>query len=439
VVAQGCERRPQEGELKIAIFGMGYVGITTAACLIKQGHSVVGVEVNDEKRRILAEGRSPIHEPGVDTLLATGIKDGTFSVAAGAQPAATDADVALVCVGTPSTPDGSHNMAFVAEVSRQIAHAVALADRQNRLTVVYRSTMRPGSIDGLIRPIFRSVLGPATGELIEFVYNPEFLRESEGISDYFDPPKIVIGTADGQPSRRMQELYTGIAAPTFVTGFREAELTKFVDNSFHALKVAFANEIGRICLSMDIDSRKVHEIFVTDRKLNISPRYLRPGGAFGGSCLPKDVRALHHMSEDIGANSHVIEALLRSNEAHKRFLYEQCVEGLATGSTVLMVGLAFKPDSDDLRESPQIDLARRLLQAGYALSVYDPAVRPELLMGQNLGYTYSQLPNISGLLLSREEAEGRAFDLVIDTNGRSRQLALKAGRIVSTDRLWGVR
>jgi GDP-mannose 6-dehydrogenase len=237
----------------------------------------------------------------------------------------------------------------------------------------------------------------------------------------------------------MQELYKDIAAPTFVTGFREAELTKFVDNSFHALKVAFANEIGRICLSMDIDSRKVHEIFVADRKLNISPRYLRPGGAFGGSCLPKDVRALHHMSEDVGANSHVIEALLRSNEAHKRFLYERCVEGLATGSTVLMVGLAFKPDSDDLRESPQIDLARRLLQAGYALSVYDPAVRPELLMGQNLGYTYSQLPNIGGLLLSREEAEGRAYDLVIDTNGRSGQLALKAARIVSTDRLWGVR
>jgi GDP-mannose 6-dehydrogenase len=189
---------------------------------------------------------------------------------------------------------------------------------------------------------------------------------------------------------------------------------------------------------MDIDSRKVHEIFVADRKLNISPRYLRPGGAFGGSCLPKDVRALHHMSEDVGANSHVIEALLRSNEAHKRFLYEHCVEGLATGGTVLMVGLAFKPDSDDLRESPQIDLARRLLQAGYALSVYDPAVRPELLMGQNLGYTYSQLPSISGLLLSREEAEGRAFDLVIDTNGRSGRLALKATRIVSTDRLWGV-
>jgi GDP-mannose 6-dehydrogenase len=421
--------------LHVAVFGMGYVGITVSACLLKEGHAVVGVEVNEEKRKIIASGRSPIHEPGVEAQLSNGIRDGRLSVVAGAQPALSSAELALVCVGTPSAPDGSHNMASVAEVTRQIANAVRLAERKDKPTVVYRSTMRPGSINGLIRPIFETVLGSSADQIVEIVYNPEFLRESEGVNDYFHPPKIVIGTADEQPCGRLQELYKDIAAPTFVTGYREAEFTKFVDNSFHALKVAFANEIARICLSMDIDVRKVHEIFVADRKLNISPRYLRPGGAFGGSCLPKDVRALHHMSEDVGANSHVIEALLRSNEAHKRFLLDYCLEGVPAGATVLMIGLAFKPDSDDLRESPQIDLARRILQKGYELSIYDASVKPEELMGQNLGYTYSQLPTVDELLISREDVEQTTFDLVVDTNGRSKQLALKAAKFVDISSL----
>ena len=421
--------------MNVAIFGMGYVGITVAACLLKQGHTVIGIEVNEEKRRILALGRSPIHEPGVDDQLSTGIRDGRLTIVDGPQPALSSAELALVCVGTPSAPDGSHNMTVVAEVTRQIANAVKLAGRKEKLTVVYRSTMRPGSISGLIGPIFETVFGYPVDQFVEVVYNPEFLRESEGISDYFDPPKIVIGTADGQPCRRLQELYKDIAAPTFVTRYGEAEFTKFVDNSFHALKIAFANEIGRICLGMDVDVRKVHEIFVADRKLNISPRYLRPGGAFGGSCLPKDVRALHHMSEDVGANSHVIDALLRSNEAHKRFLLDHCVEGLPAKAVVLMIGLAFKPDSDDLRESPQIDLARRILQNGYKLSIYDASVKPEQLMGQNLGYTYSQLPSIDELLISKEDVEQRTFDLVIDTNGRSKQLALKTAKFVDISSL----
>ena len=421
--------------MKVTIFGMGYVGVTVAACLLKDGHRIFGVEVNEEKRKIIASGRSPMHEPGVDAQLANGIREGRFSIVGDAHPALAEAELALVCVGTPSAPDGSHNMAFVAEVTRQIAHAVRLAERKDKLTVVYRSTMRPGSIDGLIRPIFKTVLGSSANQTVEIVYNPEFLRESEGINDYFDPPKIVIGTADGQPCERLQELNKGIAAPTFVTCYREAEFTKFVDNSFHALKVAFANEIARVCLNMNLDVHKVHEIFVADRKLNISPRYLKPGGAFGGSCLPKDVRALHHISEDVGANSHVIEALLRSNEAHKRFLFDYCLHRMPAGAKVLLVGLAFKPDTDDLRESPQIDLARRILEKGYALSIYDASVRPEQLIGQNLGYAYSQLPSISELLISKEDVEQRTFDLVIDASGRAQRLALKATRVIDISSL----
>jgi GDP-mannose 6-dehydrogenase len=421
--------------LKIAIFGLGYVGITASACLLKEGHTVVGVEINEEKSKIIASGRSPIHEPGVEHLLAMGIAEGHFSVVAHAQQALTDTDIAMVCVGTPSAADGSHNMSFIAEVSRQIASAIENAARTSKLTVVYRSTMRPGSIDGLITPIFRGVLGPQWSRLVEVAYNPEFLRESQGISDYFDPPKIVIGTADAKSCERLEALYRNIKAPTFVTGYKEAEFTKFVDNSFHALKVSFANEVGRICLSMGIRPQIVHEIFVADRKLNISPKYLRPGGAFGGSCLPKDVRALHHMSEDVGANSHVIESLLRSNEAHKRFLFDRSIEGLPEGARILMIGLAFKPDSDDLRESPHIDLARRILQRGFDLVIYDPSVKPRQLMGQNLGYTYSQLPNIGELLISKEDAERRNFDRVIDTNGRARDVAVKTASLVDINSL----
>ncbi|MGH9421407.1 MAG: nucleotide sugar dehydrogenase [Thermoanaerobaculia bacterium] len=421
--------------MKIAIFGLGYVGITASACLLKEGHTVVGIEINEEKSKIIASGRSPIHEPGVDDLLALGITEGRFSVVAHAQQALPDTDIAIVCVGTPSAADGSHNMSFIAEVSRQIASAIETAARPTKLTVVYRSTMRPGSVDGLITPIFRGVLGPQWDRLVEVAYNPEFLRESQGISDYFDPPKIVIGTADAKPCERLEALYRNIKAPTFVTGYKEAEFTKFVDNSFHALKVSFANEVGRICLSMGIKPQTVHEIFVADRKLNISPRYLRPGGAFGGSCLPKDVRALHHMSEDVGANSHVIESLLRSNEAHKRFLFDRSIEGLPEGARILMIGLAFKPDSDDLRESPHIDLARRILQRGFDLAIYDPSVKPRQLMGQNLGYTYSQLPNIGELLISQEDAERREFDRVIDTNGRSRDVAVKTASLVDINSL----
>ncbi len=420
--------------MKVAIFGLGYVGITGAACLVGEGHDVVGVEISEQKARMIAEGRSPIVEPGVDEKLADGVREGRLTVVASAREAIADADIAMVCVGTPSAPDGSHNMTFIINVSQQIASALAESNRTTPLTIAFRSTMRPGSIDGLIAPIFDQALGERRA-LAELVYNPEFLREASAIADYLAPPKIVVGTADAKPSPRMTELYKSINAPTFVTGYKEAEFTKFVDNTFHAVKVAFANEVGRFCINLGINASKVHEIFISDRKLNISPYYTRPGGAFGGSCLPKDVRALQYLSDDTGASAYLIESLIKSNDAHKRFLFEHATKDLPKGAHVLMIGLAFKPGTDDLREAPQLDLARRLLQNGYRLSIYDPSVKPSQLVGQNLGYAFAHLPNMAQLLVSEEEATQGTYDRVIDTNGRGRAIPVKSAPVVDLNAL----
>jgi GDP-mannose 6-dehydrogenase len=419
--------------MKIAIYGLGYVGLTAAGCLTKQGHSVLGVDINEDKVAQLNSGVSPITEPGLDELLKTAFEEGRIEAAQHAGGRLAECDMALVCVGTPSAPDGSHNMSYIAEVSRQIALSVN-RDRKDPLTVVYRSTIRPGTTETLIEPIFRSVLNDDI-RAVELVYNPEFLRESVAIKDFFAPSKIVVGTADGKPSAKMDVMNQGLDAPVFYTGYREAEFTKFVDNTFHAVKVAFANEIGRICMQLDVSPRTVHEIFVADTKLNISPYYLRPGGPFGGSCLPKDVRALQYISADVGANTHLIDSVLRSNESHKQFLFSHCLNGLKPGASILMVGLAFKADSDDLRESPNMDLARKILQAGHKLSIFDASLDPAKLVGQNLGYAYANLPSLSALLVDQEEAEDGGYDLVIDTNGRADRLKLKGARIVNINAL----
>ena len=344
-----------------------------------------------------------------------------------------ESEVAIVCVGTPSGADGAHNISFIADVSRQIAVAFG-AKRTVPLTVVYRSTVRPGTMQEIIVPIFETVLGDRTS-LIEFVYNPEFLREATAIKDFFNPPKIVVGTEDGGRNAHMDEMHKNLDAPVFYTKFREAEITKFADNTFHALKVAFANELGRICQQLSIDVAEVHKIFISDTKLNISPYYLRPGGPFGGSCLPKDVRALQYISSEIGANTHVIDAVIKSNEAHKLYIFQQCTRDLPVGSRVLLLGLAFKSNSDDLRESPNLYLARRLLETGYNLEVYDPYLRPEMLKGQNLGYAYTHLPTINELLVSREVAETSRYDLVIDASGIGKGVKLSSSRVMDISKM----
>ena len=409
--------------MKVVIFGLGYVGFTAGCCIASEGHEVVGIDVSASKVEAVNEGRCPIVEPKVADLLTEARAKGLFLADTDIGDHLQGADLAIVCVGTPSAPDGSHNMRFIADVSRQIA--TAMADTPSDITVAYRSTIRPGSTEELIHPIFESILGDDVSH-VHLVYNPEFLREGSAVADYFAPPKVVIGTADGQPNPAMETLNANIDAPTFYVGFREAEVTKFVDNTWHAVKVAFANEIGRVCLNSDISAKKVHEIFVSDTKLNISPYYMRPGGAFGGSCLPKDVRALQYIGAETGSNLHLVDSLLRSNDAHKHTLYTYAVEGLQPGNKILMAGLAFKAGTDDLRESPNVDLARKLLGAGFKLDIFDPAIDAQMLIGANLGYAYSQLPTIERILVDQSTAEAGSYDRVLASNATLNMLNLPA-------------
>lgn len=419
--------------MKIAVFGLGYVGMTAAACLAKQGHEVMGIDVSDEKVAIVNAGKSPITEPGLDELVARTVRKGLLTATKDASRLLDDCAMAMVCVGTPSTPDGSHNMSFVVDVSHQIAQSIGSA-RAKPLTVAFRSTMRPGTIEELVLPIFEDELRDRI-DLVELVYWPEFLRESVAIDDFFNPPKIVIGTKHGERCATLDEVNARIEAPVFHTTYRAAEMTKFVDNAFHAMKVVFANEIGRVCDRLGISATTVHKIFTSDTKLNISPYYLRPGCAFGGSCLPKDVRALQHIASDVGAHTHLVDSLLRSNDAHKTFLFENCLKAVPAGGHVLMLGLAFKENSDDLRESPNIDLARKFLQSHIHLSIYDPHVEPSKLLGQNLGYAFSNLPALRKLLVPRSVAESELFDLVVDTRGWAKSMALRTKWIIDVNTL----
>lgn len=421
-----------EAALKILVFGLGYVGCTAAACITKQGHQVVGIDVAKDKVDNINAGCSPIEEPGLGDLIKAARDGGLLEARTAIGDALDDADVAIVCVGTPSAAGGAHDMRYIISVTHDIARALN-DNRDKVLTIAYRSTMRPGTMEDLVDPVIEGALKSIVKSKIELVYNPEFLRESSAIQDYFEPPKIVIGTHDGSPSHNMDVLHQGIDAPVFHVQYREAEITKFVDNTWHAVKVGFANEIGRICQKQNIDPRIVHDIFKSDTKLNLSAYYTRPGGPFGGSCLPKDVRALQYMSSDLGANTPMIDMLMRSNDAHKHFQADRVKSLLPKGSKILLAGLAFKADTDDLRESPNVDLARKLLEVGYELAIYDPAIAAEKLVGQNLGYAYSNLPSLRQLLISKDDAQSGKFDLVIKANRTYDQLNITDTRVIDLD------
>ena len=385
--------------MKIGVFGLGYVGVVSAACLARDGHGVVGVDPNAVKVDFLRQGKSPIVEPGLEDLIASAVATGRLVAGSDHATAVAQCDILMVCVGTPGQANGSLDLTYVRRVVQQIGEQ--LADCASYKVVVIRSTLLPGSMQNVVIPILESSSRRQAGKDFGVCLNPEFLREGSAIYDYDHPPKTVIGASDERAAGVVQQLYTALTAPVVLTDLRTAEMVKYVDNSWHALKVTFANEMGRLCKAMGIDARLAMRVFCMDTKLNISSAYLRPGFAFGGSCLPKDVRALTYQGKLLDVETPVLGSILASNQLH---IAHALAMIRATGRRrVGLLGLSFKEGTDDLRESPIVTLTEQLIGKGYELLVYDRNVRLASLMGANREYILNHIPHIGRLMVDRPE------------------------------------
>lgn len=380
--------------MRVIVWGLGYVGTVVAACLAQSGHDVIGVELSEEKVKAFNSGRSPLKEPDLDELIQEGIAEGRLRAVTDGEPYVASADVSLICVGTPSMADGSPMLDYIDGVARQIGHGLRNSERYH--VVVLRSTVFPGVTREYLLPRLEQYSLRSAGDDFGLVVNPEFLRETEAIKDFYAPPYTVIGELDNRSGNLMAELYGNIQAPLYRVPLEEAELLKVVNNAFHALKVGFGNEVGRVCDRLGIDSHVVMKLVCADTKLNISPVYLKPGFAFGGSCLPKDLRSLTFNARQLGVDVPILNAVIPSNilqiEAARVKVHE-------TGAKrVGILGLSFKAGTDDLRESPVISLIRQLWQDGLEITVYDPDVNPEVILGSNLEYLRRQLPQINHIM-----------------------------------------
>ncbi len=393
----------------VSVFGLGYVGCVSAVCLAAQGHRVIGVDVNQDKVDALARGNSPVVEERLGDLAAEAVATGNLTVTTDTATAVLHTDLSLVCVGTPSAHGGGLSTEYLEQVTDAIGAALAKKDRWH--VVVYRSTMIPGTCEKLLIPRLESVSGKRAGVDFGVCVNPEFLREGTSVQDFFNPPKTVVGETDCRSGKTVLALYDGLPGRQFQVPIKVAEMTKYVDNSFHALKVGFANEIGAICSALTLDSHDVMEIFLADTKLNISTAYLRPGFAFGGSCLPKDVRALTHTARRNDLDVPLLANLLASNESHMRRAVDLV---LATGlHRVGIFGLSFKQGTDDLRDSPMLELAERLIGKGFDVKIYDPTVVLSRLTGANKTFISQQLPHIGDLLTDDADAVFEHGELLV--------------------------
>lgn len=395
--------------MKISIFGLGYVGTVCAGCLASRGHTVVGVDVNPIKVERMNAGEVSIVEPEVPELYAAGYRQGRLSATTTAAEAVHRTEISLVCVGTPSQANGNLDLAHMARVCEEIGDA--LRDKAAGHLVVFRSTMLPGTSEDALLPILEAHSGKRAGAGFDVCYNPEFLREGSSVRDFFHPPKIVVGERSAGAGDAVCRLYAGIEAPLIRTSIRVAEMVKYCDNSFHALKVTFANEIGNLCKKMGVDSHDVMSIFCEDRKLNLSPAYLKPGFAFGGSCLPKDVRALAYQAKRFDLESHLLNAILASNAAQVQ-LAIRMIMGLGK-KRIGFLGMAFKPETDDLRESPLVSVIETLLGKGFAIRIYDRNVSTSRLIGANRRFMEEHIPHLSSLLVGSAEELAKEVDVII--------------------------
>ncbi|TGB15357.1 nucleotide sugar dehydrogenase [Streptomyces sp. MZ04] len=383
--------------MRVSVFGLGYVGCVSAACLASMGHEVIGVDVNQVKVDLVNAGKAPVVEERIGELTAEVVRTGALRATRDVREAIMGSEVSLICVGTPSEPNGSLCTTYLERVTEEIGSA--LAERGGRHTVVFRSTMLPGTCLNLLVPILEKYVGGTAGvgwADVGVAVNPEFLREGTSVRDFFDPPKTVIGELDPASGDAVTALYDGLPGEVFRVPVPTAEAIKYADNAFHGLKIGFANELGAVCQALGVDSHQVMDVFLADRKLNVSPAYLRPGFAFGGSCLPKDLRSLVHAAQRADVSVPILAHVLPSNSAHLQRAVE-LVE--RTGKRrVGMFGLSFKPGTDDLRESPLVELAERLFGKGYDLKIYDANVSLSRLIGANREYIETRLPHLAHLL-----------------------------------------
>ena len=399
--------------MRISVFGLGYVGCVTATCLAENGHSVIGVDVNPNKVCLIGSGKSPISEPGLDEMLGRVVESGWLTATMDVETAVQETDISLICVGTPSNHNGCVNLQFIDRVCSEIGKV--LGDKHSYHIVVVRSTVPPGTVLKRLIPILEQQSNRLAGSAFGVCMNPEFLREGSAIKDYYRPGYTIIGQFDLPSGDILECMYKEVSAPIIRTSIPTAEMTKYVSNIFHALKITFANEIGALCKTEGVDGQQVMEIFCQDQRLNISPAYLKPGFAFGGSCLPKDVRGLVHWAKERDVDTPVLNAILASNQ-HQIERAIQLVES-KNCHRIGVLGLSFKPDTDDVRESPSIPLIETLIGRGYEVAIYDEIVDPEKLIGVNRAFLERALPHIASIMRDSLENVIQEADVLIITNG----------------------
>ena len=395
--------------MRISVFGFGYVGCVSGACLAQNRHEVLGVDISPQKVELVRSGRAPVIEPGLDSLVRAAVQSGRMRVTPHSRDAVRDSEVSMICVGTPSNKNDSLNLQYVENVCREIGTGLANKDAYH--VVVVRSTVLPGTTEHRLIPILERYSAKRSGPDFGVCMNPEFLREGSAVADFCDPGLIIIGELDQRSGEVVEALYRDIQAPIIRTTVRTAEMVKYANNAFHALKVAFANEIGVLCKAHGIDGRDVMEILCQDTHLNISPAYLRPGFAFGGSCLPKDLRALVYRAKERDLQCLVLSAALASNEGHIQQGMDLIEE---TGRKKIgVLGLSFKPGTDDLRESPVVRVVERLIGKGYSVSIYDERVEVGRLVGANKAYLEREIPHIASLMRSSLDDVVESAEVVV--------------------------
>ncbi|QOJ24016.1 MAG: UDP-glucose/GDP-mannose dehydrogenase family protein [Gammaproteobacteria bacterium] len=416
--------------MKISIFGLGYVGTVSAGCLATDGHSVIGVDPNKTKVDLINQGVSPIVEKDIGEMVAAAVKNNVLRATLDVRDAVMNSDISLVCVGTPSQLNGNLDLSHVRKVCEQIG--AALKEKSAFHVVVARSTMLPGSMRTIVIPALESYSGKKAGVDFGVCNNPEFLREGTAVFDYYNPPKTVIGESDTKAGELLMQLYEKMTAPLIRTAVETAEMVKYADNTWHAVKVAFANEIGNLCKAEGIDGHRVMEIFCQDTKLNLSPYYMKPGFAFGGSCLPKDVRALMYKGKSLDMDLPLINAILPSNQRQIEKGIKMIVE--KGHRKIGILGFSFKAGTDDLRESPLVQVIEYLIGKGYELKLYDKNVNLAALTGANQDYILNHIPHISKLMASSLDEVLNFAQTIVIGNGaaefRSVPAEIKPGQVV---------